>query len=441
MFKKIIPFLVMLLVGYTPLALSMGKKAKSSDWLNTSLQLSELKNTYQINVAYKFLIQLILADRFNNTQTAQNFLRKLQPDLKEDILQEACIKENPQIIRAIKESGRSLDLIIQGRHCAPLHIAALENKLAIGRCLIDEGANVNIQSDAYLDNITPLLLAAEDGHKDFVKLLIEHQVDVNAQAKDGFTALHTACLEGHTDIVRLLLEHGARIDMTTNENFTALAYAYDMNNTEIIELFTKNIDYQAIEEKMLAIFDDLNEGQPQCQTQNPKKKNRRRKKKSTHNAADVSIQNSNIDSAPNNTIAQDATTEQSIAPDLTPQNNTAAITESSPQINITKQKENPYSTQPAQIQRNAQHYYKILQDRKLKWPIAMHPKTEKLIIGHMKQLHNWPNTDLDIKKLKDGNGMYRLRSGMYRILFTVDQNNRVIYVHKISLRKAAYKKH
>ncbi len=54
---------------------------------------------------------------------------------------------------------------------------------------------------------TPLLMAATGNHKKIVKLLLEHDADVNATSA-GFTAMRIATLQGYTDIVTLLQQYG-----------------------------------------------------------------------------------------------------------------------------------------------------------------------------------------------------------------------------------------
>ncbi len=54
---------------------------------------------------------------------------------------------------------------------------------------------------------TALIIAAGHGHIDIVRLLIEHNADVNAA---GGLALTLATQKGYTDIVTVLRQHGAR---------------------------------------------------------------------------------------------------------------------------------------------------------------------------------------------------------------------------------------
>ena len=57
-----------------------------------------------------------------------------------------------------------------------------------------------------------LILAAESGHLDVVRLLIETAADVNAARSDGYTALMCAAQNGHTDCAKLLIEAGATVN-------------------------------------------------------------------------------------------------------------------------------------------------------------------------------------------------------------------------------------
>lgn len=57
------------------------------------------------------------------------------------------------------------------------------------------------------------VVAADRRDLDTMKMLLSHDVDVNAKNSHGFTALHYARIRGHKDAVELLLENGADTDI------------------------------------------------------------------------------------------------------------------------------------------------------------------------------------------------------------------------------------
>ncbi|HEY6613002.1 MAG TPA: ankyrin repeat domain-containing protein, partial [Vicinamibacterales bacterium] len=60
----------------------------------------------------------------------------------------------------------------------PLHEAAVRGETAVGRLLIDRGADVNATAG---ENITPLHLAACGGHREMVELLLAASADRNVR--------------------------------------------------------------------------------------------------------------------------------------------------------------------------------------------------------------------------------------------------------------------
>lgn len=57
--------------------------------------------------------------------------------------------------------------------------------------------------------------AAQEGHMELVKYLLENNADVHAQTQTGDTALTYACENGHTDVADLLLQYGADLVSAT----------------------------------------------------------------------------------------------------------------------------------------------------------------------------------------------------------------------------------
>ena len=74
--------------------------------------------------------------------------------------------------------------------------------------LLNKGAEVNVHENQW--GLTPLHVAAKNGHLDVVELLISHGADMNAEYFVGETALQIAKGKGYDEIVSLLRKHGAK---------------------------------------------------------------------------------------------------------------------------------------------------------------------------------------------------------------------------------------
>ena len=59
---------------------------------------------------------------------------------------------------------------------------------------------------------TPLHLAASNGCRDVVAILLSRGADPNLPDGNGRTALHLAAEVGHCRVLQLLLDHGANVD-------------------------------------------------------------------------------------------------------------------------------------------------------------------------------------------------------------------------------------
>ena len=67
---------------------------------------------------------------------------------------------------------------------------------------------------------TPLFVAAYSGHCNIIKLLVEHNADINWQDDDGMTSLWLATEFGELETVKCLLEQGANPNITTYGDYS-----------------------------------------------------------------------------------------------------------------------------------------------------------------------------------------------------------------------------
>lgn len=79
--------------------------------------------------------------------------------------------------------------------------------------------------------------AAEHGHLEIVKLLVEHGADVNGAVLNGGTALTAACeWGGHVEVVKYLISEGADLEpRAARDGFTPLVAAAYQGHTDLVK--------------------------------------------------------------------------------------------------------------------------------------------------------------------------------------------------------------
>jgi ankyrin repeat protein len=113
-----------------------------------------------------------------------------------------------------------------------LYSAIRSNDLGQMKAVLDGGTRADAEGP---DGITPLMVAAEAGSVEAMKMLIERGVDVNARNTAGSTALMWSV----TDVkkVRLLLDHGADVNVAARSGRTALIIASFANpSADVVRL-------------------------------------------------------------------------------------------------------------------------------------------------------------------------------------------------------------
>lgn len=98
--------------------------------------------------------------------------------------------------------------------------------------LLERGATVDHQDK---DGMTPLLVAAFEGHRDVCELLLEYEADVDHCDVTGRTPLWAAASMGHGSVVALLLFWGCYVDSIDNEGRTVLSVAAAQGGTDVVK--------------------------------------------------------------------------------------------------------------------------------------------------------------------------------------------------------------
>lgn len=147
-----------------------------------------------------------------------------------------------------------------------LGYASQKGKLSVVAKLAEMGSDINIGDSHY--NSKPICSAADNGHYDVAKYLIEHgsDLDVDASVRNP---LFAAIVGRSPDIVRLLLDSGVdatvRYNSDTMKNMDAVAFALmrgEQECAEIIARWNARGD-EAVAQKALAEADviaDVNAG-------------------------------------------------------------------------------------------------------------------------------------------------------------------------------------
>jgi ankyrin repeat protein len=200
-----------------------------------------------------FFLLLIDADPINNpvrlahAYSATGDLAKL----------EALLNANPKVVNAIwvpadgytplhtaARAGKvgAAELLLKhgadasGRDASdsgnqPIHMAAERGNKALVALFLRYKADINATTKLTL--LTPLLLAARNGHRDLVAFLLRKGAKTDI---GGVTPLHEAAMAGHIEVCRLLLQHKLDVNAKTRDGRTALFYSSYADHLEVAKL-------------------------------------------------------------------------------------------------------------------------------------------------------------------------------------------------------------
>lgn len=187
-------------------------------------------------------------------------------------LVEAAGSGELETVRSLLEQGASVTATDDGGATA-LVAAAYGNHVDVARALIDAGADVNAkdatEQSAYLiatsevtDDValldltlaagadvnakdsyngTGLIRAADRGHVEITRRLLETDIEIDHVNRLGWTALLEAIILGdggerHTEVVRMLVAAGADVNLADADGVTPLALARHNGHSTIAEI-------------------------------------------------------------------------------------------------------------------------------------------------------------------------------------------------------------
>lgn len=178
-------------------------------------------------------------------------------------LMEASMDGHVEVARLLLDSGAEVNMPTDSFE-SPLTLAACGGHVDLAKLLLERGANIEEVND---EGYTPLMEASREGHEEMAALLVSQGANINAQTEEtqetaltlaccgGFlevadfllrntadlelgasTPLMEAAQEGHKDLVRFLLERNANVHAQTQTGDTALTYACENGHTDVAEI-------------------------------------------------------------------------------------------------------------------------------------------------------------------------------------------------------------
>lgn len=98
------------------------------------------------------------------------------------------------------------------------------------------GANVSHRDK---DRVTPIYLAAQNNHFEVMKLLAQHEADIDVECKIYETPLFIASQMGHLGVVEWLLESGVYVNRWSLNKVTALCIAVRNKRVDVVKALLK----------------------------------------------------------------------------------------------------------------------------------------------------------------------------------------------------------
>ncbi|CAO3419172.1 ankyrin repeat domain-containing protein [Azospirillum endophyticum] len=143
-----------------------------------------------------------------------------------------ALLRNPAELSRTLQGGASADSRLDNGKTL-LMIAAEQGLTDAVRVLLDRHARTDLRTS---DGATAVMYAAWGGHDAVVRALADGGADLDTTNSDGKTALMAAAARGHEDVARSLIQRGVMVDRTTAYGWSALMYAANNGHEAVAKL-------------------------------------------------------------------------------------------------------------------------------------------------------------------------------------------------------------
>ncbi|XP_038626286.1 inversin [Tachyglossus aculeatus] len=150
----------------------------------------------------------------------------------------AALLGHTQIVHLLLERNKFGTIPSDSQGATPLHYATQSNFAETVEVFL---RHPSVKDDSDLEGRPSFMWAAGKGSDDVLRtmLSLKLDIDINMADKYGGTALHAAALSGHVSTVKLLLDHNAQVDATDVMKHTPLFRACEMGHKDVIQTLIK----------------------------------------------------------------------------------------------------------------------------------------------------------------------------------------------------------